>query len=275
MSYALGQPVVLQQLVHGSTGALANASTAALTITLPGGTTVTPTVTNPPATTGTYVCTYVPPSVGLYVVRWLFNAPDYAPPVDSIYVEASDVPPLISLVETRRQCRGASTADDDELHWHALVASEICEDRTQIWRRRAITAVFDGRGQEFLRLRAPVASVTSVVEDGVTLSSTGWTLNAAQGWLYRGGTTASDRWAVGRQNITVTDVAGPSDGVVPANIRQGVRLLTQHLWDSQRGGASLPRQAGADYTTDVRTGFSIPNRVLELWKTEMPGVLVG
>jgi len=143
-----------------------------------------------------------------------------------------------------------------------------------VWRRRTITATFDG-GARFLRLRAPIASVTSVVEDGTTLAAGAWTISARQGWLYRGDTASGDRWAAGTQNVVVTYVAGPADGVVPANIRQGVRLLTQHLWDSQRGGAVLPRQAGSDSSIDPRTGFSIPNRVLELWRTEMPGVLVG
>jgi hypothetical protein len=270
MSFALGQPVTLTQLVRDSAGALANATTVVLTITLPDGTTATPAVTNPPAVTGTYVYVYVPTIPGLHGVRWVFSGTNaQAPLPDSLYVEPSGtVIPVISLAEARKQCRLASPDDDQEVLRFALVASDIAERRTQIWRRTALTGTFDG-SREFVRLRGPVLSVTSVTENGIAVASDGWVLHAERGWLYRGTTQAPRCWAYGIQNVTAAWVAGaPSE--IPDAIRQGVRLQVQHLWDSQRGGSGLPRQSGADFEIDPRTGFTIPNAVLELWRPYMP-----
>lgn len=269
MSYAEGQPVLLSALVRDSAGALANATTVTLTITKPDGGTDTPTVANPPSVTGTYAYTYVPTATGLHGVRWLFGGTNAsAPMVDAFYVEAGVTFPLVSLAEARRQCRLASTADDPDVQRFALVASDICERRTQVWRRRPITVTLDG-GRSFLRLCRPVASVTSVTEDGATVPSTGWVLDSGKGWLYRGTRSSPWCWSAGRQNIVVAYVAG---GVadIPQAIRQGVLLQVQHLWDSQRGGSGLPRQSGADFEYDPRTGFTIPNAVLELWSPHIP-----
>jgi hypothetical protein len=254
---------------------LDDAETVTLTITRPDGTTVTPTVTSPPAVTGTYVYDYTPTVQGLHSVRWVFTGWNAsAPLVDSFYVESSSLPPLISLAEARGQCRLSSTANDSDLQWMMLVASQMAEDHTQIWRRTTITDTLDGGGQR-LQLRAPVASVTTVTESGTAVTASGYTLDRDLGILWRGSTTSRETWEDGRQNIAVTYVAGPSDGVVPATIRQGVRLEVQHLWDSQRGGSPTPRQAGADFAYDPRTGYSIPHAVIELWRSSMPGVLVA
>lgn len=275
MSIPLGDTVTLTQLVRDSAGALANATSVALTITLPDGTSSTPTVTSPPTVTGTYTYTYTPSVQGLHGIRRVFTGSNaQAPRVDSLYVETPTAVPLVSLAEVREQCRASATTDDDRLLWHALVASGICEDHTQVWRRTTITSVHDG-GRRWLQLRAPVASVTSVTEDGAAVASTGYVLRGDLGWLYRGTETSAEYWAAGAQNIDVTYVAGASDGVVPPGIRQGVLLQAQHLWDSQRGGSPLPRQAGSDFAHDPRTGYSIPHRVLQLWRSSMAGVLVG
>jgi hypothetical protein len=268
MSYALGQPVLLTALVRNAAGALANADTVVLTITRPDGTTETPTVTNPPTVTGTYTFTYTPTQEHLHTVRWVFGGTNASAPIlDSFYVEPAAVAPLISLAQARKQCRLASPSDDTEVQRFALIASDICERRTQVWRRTLITATFDG-GRHFLRLRRPVLSITTVIESGVAVDSTGWVLDAGKGWLYRGTTVLGMCWAIGRQNVVVTYQAGTVE--VPWGIRQGVRLLVAHLWDSQRGGSGLPASEGADFEIDPRTGFTVPNAVLELWKPFMP-----
>jgi hypothetical protein len=268
VSFALGQPIPLTALVRNTSGVLANATTVTLTITRPDGTTETPTVASPPAVTGTYTHTYSPPTAGLYAVRWVFTGlNESAPLVDSFYVEPATVPPLISLAEARKQCRLASTDDDTEVQRFALVASDICERRTQVWRRTTLTATKDG-GREFVRLRRPVLSVTSVTENGVAVDSSGWVLDADKGWLYRGTTTCAWCWSPGRQNVTVVYVAGATE--IPDAIRQGVRLQVQHLWDSQRGGSGLPGVEGVDFEIDPRTGFTIPHAVLEHWKPFTP-----
>ena len=73
-------------------GVLVNATTAALTITLPDGTAAPGiTVTNPPATTGVYQYDYVTTTVpGPFKGRWLFTM---ATGKTTAYVEAFDVRP--------------------------------------------------------------------------------------------------------------------------------------------------------------------------------------
>lgn len=275
MTYALGQIIPLEALVYDSTGVLADAGTVALTITKPDGTTVTPTVTSPPSITGTYRYDYTPTVQGLHAVRWVFGGWNASAPLsDSFYVEASTVPPLISLAEARTQVRASSTADDEDLQWMMLVASQMAEDHTKIWRRTTIVDSYDG-GEDTLQLRVPVASITSVTESGATLTASDWVLDGSSGILWRGTTTSAQRWSYGRQNIVVTYVAGPADGVIPAHVRQGVRLEVQHLWDSQRGGSPVPRQAGTDFTVDPRSGYTIPYAVMELWRSSGPGVMVA
>jgi hypothetical protein len=270
VSYALGQPVPLRALVRNATGDLANATTVVLTITLPDGTTATPTVTNPPTVTGTYAYDYTPTAPGLFGVQWAFTGTNAAaPPVDSFYVETAALP-LVSLAEARDQLRITSTADDAVLQRFLQVASGLCDEHTRVWRRQTLSVVKDGGGR-FVRLRRPAISVTSVTESGIAVAASGYTLDGDRGWLYRGDPTSCERWAWGTANVAVTYVAGQADGIIPAPIRDGVMKLTQHLWDSRRGGSGLPRQAGVDFT--YPTGFAVPNAVLELWRPWMPELI--
>jgi hypothetical protein len=272
VSYATGQPVLLSSLVKDAAGAPGNATTVTLTIDKPDGSTATPAVANPPATTGDYQYVYVPTLAGLHGVRWLFGGTNASAPLpDSFYVEPGNAVPLISLAEARKQCRLASPADDPEVQRFALIASDIAERHTGVWRRTPFTTVFDGGG-EFLRLRAPVLAVTSVTEDGVALTSAAWVLDASRGWLYRGISQARQCWSYGVQNVNVQYVAGNPQNI-PDGVRQGIRVQVQHLWDSQRGGSGLPRQSGAMMTIDPRTGFTIPNAVLELWRPHFPSLV--
>jgi hypothetical protein len=269
VSYALGQPVPLTALVVDDAGAAANATTVTLTITLPDGTTATPTVTNPPATTGTYTVDYLPAAEGLYGVRWVFTGGNAtAPPVDGFYVEGS-LPPLVSLAEAREQVRAYSTSDDALLQRYSMVSAAHCERVTRVWRRQTLSAVKYG-GSEFVQLPRPVISVTSVTENGITVPSTGYHLDAARGRLYRGTQTWQRCWAPGVANVAATVVAGASDGVVPQGIRQGNLYLIEHLWATQRGGSGLPRSdGGANWDIAMAAHYTLPTVVIEHWATWM------
>jgi uncharacterized phiE125 gp8 family phage protein len=200
---------------------------------------------------------------GLHFARWVFTGTNAsAPPIDAFYVDPQTLAPLVSLAEARSQCRIATTDDDPILQRLCRVASDTCEQYTRVWRRQTISVTKDG-GSHFLRLRAPIISVTTVVENGATVTSGGYTIDADRGWLLRGSETAPWCWAQGRANIDVTYVAGQSDGIVPDPIRQGVLLLVEHLWNTQRGGGGLPRNEGADFA--MPPGFTLPNAVREEW----------
>jgi len=258
-----------------------------LTLTLPDRSTLVGTYPAAPgddvvitrASAGSFSARYVTTLPGRHTCRWVGTGTVDAARTDAINVSASTNIPLISLADIREQCRANATTSDETLRWYGLVASRMAEDHTQLWRQQTLVETFDG-GRSFLQLQRPVTSVTSVVVDGTALTGgagVAYTLDGPRGKLYRGSSQYPITWPGGVQNIVVTYAGGPSDGVVPEDVLQGVRLQVQHLWDSQRGGAGVPRQSGADFTTDPRTGYSIPNRVLELWRSSIPqgGVFVA
>jgi uncharacterized phiE125 gp8 family phage protein len=63
--------------------------------------------------------------------------------------------------------------------------------------------------------------------------------------------------------VTVTYVAGWGTAV-PAAFGSAARIILAHLWESQRGPASLPGLGGGDMVTPPGFGFAIPNMAAEL-----------
>lgn len=270
MSYALGQPVPLTIDVTDANGVPGDATTVTLTVTRPDGTDDVLTTTGGGVThpsTGRYAVDYVPLSAGLYGVRWAATGTNAsAPPVDGFYVLPTALTPLVSLAEAREHLNLTETTRDFQVAGFIQVASGLAEKYTgRIWRRQTLTTTRDG-GLDLVRLNPPVLSVTTVVEDGSSLSADSYVLDAGRGWLYRAG---SSRWSsLAPQNVVVTYVAGPTDGLVPEFVRQGVLLQVQHLWETQRGVAA-PRR-GADTEWSPTLGYSVPRRVQELWDHERP-----
>jgi uncharacterized phiE125 gp8 family phage protein len=267
VTYALGQPVPITVTVRDSDGLPADATTVTLTVTKPDGTTDPFTggaLTHP--STGVYQVDYAATLAGLHTVRWVATGVNAsAPRLDSFYVEAIAAPPLVSLADARTHLGLSQTTNDDQLAGYLQTASRLAEDYTgKAWRRTAITKTYDGRSRSTLRLRAPVISVTSVVEDGATLTSSYYALDAARGLLYRSGYGWS---GLTPQNVVVSYVAGPTDGAVPESIRHGVLEMVRHLWETQRGRAGMPARGGdSEWSPDQ--GFSVPRRVQELWDHE-------
>lgn len=178
---------------------------------------------------------------------------------------------IIVLADLQPMSRNTVSGDDTIQQACIDAASELCERHTQVWRDTTITRTFDvpcGTGR--LVLRKPVKSVTSVVENGTTLASTDYTLNAEDGYLYRGSSRVPLNWLEGRQVTTVTYVAGLSSGSVPTPIKEGTKELALYLLASYRGGSGLPR-AGAESFASFR---DLPNKVQMLWAPYTP-VLVA
>ena len=63
--------------------------------------------------------------------------------------------------------------------------------------------------------------------------------------------------------VTITYVAGWGTAV-PAAFGSAARIILAHLWESQRGPASLPGLGGGDTVTMPGFGFAIPNMAAEL-----------
>jgi len=229
------------------------------------------------AATGVYTKDIAVPTAGTWQYLWVGTGAVSDATAGIWHVEPSGLPSIINLAEARGWLRLSATDDDMELAEILLAASDICEDMTgQVWRRRTITEVHDTPGDSSVITlrRRPVESITQVLVSGSAV--TDYVLDGRRGRLHRGQAIGSLPWLYGVQNTSITYVAAPIDGIVPAHIRRGLKLLVQHIWQTQRGG--LPRQAGASsqVAVDPRTGYSFPRRVLEMWGvSELAGPMVG
>lgn len=243
-------------------GALVNATTATLTITLPDGTTVTPTVPNPPATTGKYAVDYVTSVNGVagrYIGQWLFTM---STGKTTSYVETFDVGgSLITVDEASAHLRAngiITTANDlDQLQWLCFVATDAVErDLGRVLIRRTVTETYDGDCGVINLRSTPVVSITSVFDSGTAVPSTEYVLDPRAGLLYRGSMSYPLWFLWGQQNITVTYVAGYAD---PPRIVRKVALNTvQGMWQESQQAAHPAMAEFAAGSTFVNTGSLTP-----------------
>jgi hypothetical protein len=269
----VGDPLPdLGVLVYDSTGALA-AGTVVLTITLPTAPPTTPSVST--ASTGVYSATYTAATAGRYVGRWVVtNITGGA--ASETYEQTWDVSSssrsIISLDEAKTFLRITGSDDDEQLRDVLEAASDMCERYTRkVWRRTTVTAEIHSGGVDVIYLRqSPVVSVTTVVDTGVTLAATSYTIDLPTGRLFYGDTTYQGWWTPGQDNISVTYVTGPPSGIVPAYIRGGMLELVEHLWSSRRGGSNLPRKAGGNEEFSNKLAHALPWRVQEMWGLPTP-----
>lgn len=265
--YDLGDTVTIARTCRDAAGQAANCTTVALTVTKPDGTTDSPAVTNPPAQTGQYTVGYVPAQAGRHVWRMTFtgSVPDQAH-VDVFHVWASASAWIVGLAETKDHLNIAQTdiSQDEELRRAIAGASAVVEDIVGVVARRSIVQTFSGDGGNVLLLsRLPVISVTSVVEDSITLPATDYTVNA-HGVLKRVAGGVAARWSVGDENIVVTTIAGRT--VVADNILDGTRDLIRVNFRPQLGGNRSPFDNVGERQSEpgtVRLGFFVPNSVME------------
>lgn len=265
-TYDLGDPVSLGVTVTNSSGVAANTTTMVCTVTLPDGTTTTPSVTN--SGTGLYDITYTPAQAGRFGVRWVASGTNACAFTDTFEVNDPTVLGVVSLQDAKDHLNITTTTNDEELRRFLWVATDLCEQYAgRVLGRATVSDTFDG-GSPRVRLRQPVAlSVTSVVEDGVTLDSGSYRLDPTTGMFVErigsNGLTAFGGLFGGTINsVIVTYVAGFQ--IVPPTVQQAVLEALRHLWQTQRGAASVSAlvSAGDDYTPGM--GYSLPRRVMEL-----------
>ena len=181
---------------------------------------------------------------------------------------------ILTLAEGRSALRqGASTANDTEITL-LITACSIAIDRGigPVVRRTITADTFDGEGT-FLQLRSwPVVSVTTVVEDNVTLTSDQYLVDYEKGQLFRRSGDYDYPWEIGRDNITVTYVAGrfASTATVDAWYKQGARLLLRHQWRSEQWNTSGITAQDFEVPQVAYPSFSIPKAVIDwygpLWR---------
>lgn len=258
MAYDLGDVVTLTVAVKDSTGAAANATACAVTVTLPDGTSTTPSVTNP--ATGTYTATYTPTQAGWHAVRWVATGTNAMAHTDSFTVYAATDVPLVSLADAKAFLNITSSSSDEEIRTFILKATDIAERRTgRRFRTSTFVESYSARDEVVVLRQFPVVSVTSVVEDGVTLTAgTDYVVDTTNGTVMRGTSTSSLQWAEGNNNITITYRAGAMN----ATAQQLVEELTRHLWRTQRGASPMAMGNGDDFVPGSSNIFTY--RILEL-----------
>jgi hypothetical protein len=253
----LGDVVPLAVDVKNAAGALTNATTIALTITLPDGTTATPTVTNPPAVTGRYTYDYQSAQAGRHTVRWVSTTPNAAY-TDAFDVDVAAPSGVVSLADVKAHLNLTATTHDEELRLFIDSATDAVEHLVGPVVKRTVVERVRAYGAAMILAHVPVVSVTSIaaaITGGTTYEVADLSLSGDAGLLYRldGASFAS--------TLNVTYVAGRA--IVPPAIRLAALIIVGHLWETQRGATPAALAQGAE-EAPVLAGFALPNRALEL-----------
>jgi hypothetical protein len=252
---------------------LVNATTVALSITLPDTSTLSPSVGNPPDVTGLYH--YELPTVlpGRYVGRWFLTL---ASGNTASYVETFDVAPadpgyLISLTDAKKHLNITTDDNDSEIMGWVAAITRLVENRVGTCIPTTYTENHFDVGRRLILDHTPVLSVVSVVPYGRPYGISyvpGQLAVDENGYLDR-----LDGLPFYPGAYRVTYRAGRP--VIPANITAAVKIILQHLWQTQRGSASPAYLGGDDTTVVPGFGFAVPNRALELLEADDLGPGVG
>lgn len=260
MPYDVADSVPLAWDIHDSLGALANAATVVLTLTLPDGTTTPLAVSTTPTVTGQYRVTYVPTVAGRYSWRAVTTGPNTAYQ-DAFEVRDSTSPALLSLGDAKTHLRipTTTTTFDDQLREFIEATTEIVESYVgPIVRRSYLRRVQGGRDVIILP-HTQVLTVESItpVQTGVQpLPLTYLAIDTEAGDLRR-----KDRgwFPCGQYDIGYT--VGRT--YTKANWGLAAKIILKHNWETQLG--SLPSIQGSDLVA-VRTGagYFVPFRAVAL-----------
>ncbi|MFI2577701.1 hypothetical protein ACH5AJ_36510 [Streptomyces rochei] len=169
---------------------------------------------------------------------------------------------IVTVAEVKKQLNIPEVDDsqDEELGEFIASITDVIEDVVGPVAPRQITEHHDG-GTEVVVLRSPPAiSITSVTEAGTVVEPDGYHASLDAGVLYRSSTV----WAGGRAAVVVTYEAGQES--TPASIKQAAKELVAVNYRSQQGGnySAFDRNSPEPSPGEIRLGFFIPNRVMQL-----------
>ena len=264
--YTVGSLARIKLDVYDVDGALADSTAVSATLTKPDGTTADQDIVR--ESLGVYYFDYTIEMPGRHTVYWLTAGFNTGATTDAF--DAQSAVPVATVAELKRHLNIDEYQDDTELLMFLDYATAMIEARVGRLTTRTVTTTVSGDGSSELALDEwPIASVTSVTENGATLPATAYGIHQrySNTLVRRFGTYYQGNWWQGFSNIVVTYVAGWTD--VPPNYRLAVLELTRHLWQTQRGAMNRPR-SGDDYQPGL--SFSMPNRVLELLDDGLPGI---
>ena len=193
--------------------------------------------------------------------------------VDVFHVDAIQAGSLIGLSEAKAHLNipDEDKDHDEELLGILLVSSRFVEAKTRLWHRVTVVESHIDPGMAILLSQQPVASITSVTQDGSAVDPSTYKANLGSGILRR---YVGANWSYAHYGteFVVTYVAG--DPYVPAEVRHAVKVVLAHLWRTQRG-PSVIGAIGPNDEWDPRFGFSYPRAVAEMLETYSPGVVLA
>lgn len=256
--------------VTDADGNPANATSVALTITLPDLTTATPAVSNP--TTGRYTCDYPTTQAGRHVVRWVATGTNAGSHSEVFNVAPASPGPIIGLNETKKHLNMSliKTVDDEELRDVIVAATPVVEDVVGPVVVRSFTDV-DSHGGSLLALdNPPVVSLTSIVSvltGGTTYDVADMDVDHEAGIVRRldGGRFSGP--------LRIVYTAGRA--VVPHNILQGTKEIVAHAWRTQRGQLGRTGFGGDEDLLPTPSGFLVPRRAMEWLRPQAKGPMVA
>jgi hypothetical protein len=226
-----------QQLEDGAPGTLVDVTDVTITVTTPDGTSLTPVVLTASTSTGQYDYDYPCVDVGLHHWTGVSTGVVVASVSGVFVVSPAGAQSIVSVDEVvnRMGAESTITADDrEELRSMCVEAtSAVQNDLYRVLVRTTVVETADGGCSAIFLRKTPVQSITSVVESGTTLATSGeYTLNGRLGILYRGSQQAVSWWDGGIQNVVVTYVAAPEE--LPEFVRKVVKNTVIKMWQSSR-----------------------------------------
>jgi hypothetical protein len=240
--------------VRDIAGALTNAATNVLTITLPDGTTTAPSTANP--STGQYTVSYVPTQSGHYQWKWPTTTPSTGESGSFDVLDA--LPPMIvSLADAKRHLNipATETGYDAELREFIEAVTTPIEAKVgALIRRTRTTTIYPCYDQTVALPYFPVLSITSgaIIRDGSAVTVTSLVVETGGVLRDKGFSPLPfEPW-------TLTYVVGRP--VIPAEIRNATLNIIKDLWTSQRGSAG---------SVASRLGFLTSYQALDELKPDM------
>lgn len=235
-----------------------------ITITLPDDTQVGPQAVIPEST-GHYHFDYTTTQAGRHVAHWVGTGTNPGANVTVFDVVSAMPPDIISVYDAKVQLKITNDVSDDELRSFIGSATAVVERvRGEAVVKRSFTEKITAVNGRVVLSRLPVVSVTSIASrDGLTT----WDVDDTD--VDDAGILTSTRTPLAG-DLTVIYVAGYIE--IPENYLMAARIILEHLWQTKRGNAGVPRPGGMEVATVSGLGFAVPNRALELLGAGIAGI---
>lgn len=172
---------------------------------------------------------------------------------------------LLTLAEARGALKipaAVTTMDADLSALYIPAVTTIVEDIIGPVVIRSFTDTVEGGGSVLLALR-PIVSVTSVTEQGTTLTAgTSYVADLSAGIVYAGSALATRGFLSGVDQVVVTYTAGrvANTAAVPANVKMAARIILAHNYQADQQGFRPDLGSPDGATVLTPSGYAIPRR---------------